>query len=235
MSDVDDLDWGQLIDSTKDAFKPLPAQTYEMVVDSAEAATSSTQKLMFKLRLKIVSGPETGRTVLNNITLTPDNPRAVFMFFKNMEQLGLPESVFKQQPKPTPDMIAGQMVGRRLLVEIDHREYMGTMRDNVKSFKMATGGSGPVPGGVRPTAMPTATPSPQPHAASPQPSPAPAPAPAATAAPAPTPNVSKEESTIPIPAPENPVIPEPEPTPEPAPQAPAPAPAPMPAAPRPPF
>lgn len=207
------INFGELLDSAGGGFEPIPKADYDVSVSSAEAAQSSTGKLMFKIVYKIVGGPYNGRTIYNNITLTTDNPNALRMFFMNMKAMGLDESFFATSPAPS--VVADALVGHSCRVTIDHREWQGQVRENVKSLKPSTGGAGAVPAvaglpAAPPAAAPVATP------AAPAPA-APAPAVAPPAAP-PAPPAAPV-----IPEPVAPAAPEPEVAP-PAPPAPEPEP-----------
>lgn len=167
-----DVNWGSLIEESKDAFSILPKGKYTVKVEKAEATTSSTQKLMFKLVFKVINGPRTGSTLFNNITLTQDNPKAVYMFFQNLAALGIPETFLKSDPKPQPAQVAQKMIGAVVEVEIDHRPYQGVDRENVKSMTAVSANGvpsfGPAAGSVAASAgIPVVAPTP---AAAPQPS-----------------------------------------------------------------
>lgn len=212
------INWGALMAGVAEALQPVPKGLYEIVVDKCEPKTSSTNKAMWAMQLKIEGGPHNGRVIYNNITLTTDNPQALRMFFVNMHALGLDQQFFATNP--SPQQIANALVGRRARIEIDHRNFQGQVRENVKKLMPATGvfatgapvptvtGPGPsgpgIPGGV-PTPAPATSPSvpPTPSVASPV-VPAPAPQPVPVAAPEPGPAA---EASFPIPAPVAPAPP----------------------------
>lgn len=229
------VNWGELMAGGAAEFQPVPKGNYDVFVDAAEPKQSTTGKLMFALKYKIESGPQAGRTVFNNITLTTDNPNALRFFFLNMKAMNITQEFFAQNPSPS--VIAQALIGQHCRIEVDHRPYQGQMRENVKSIMPAggtfaggaiTGPSAPISG--LPTAGPVAAasngiPSPQMPT---QPVSAPvAPVPTVAVAPvAPSPSaspVSETVSTATIPAPSNPApaaeVPAPaaDPTPEPLP------------------
>lgn len=131
------INFGQLLQDSGGAFEPVPKGEYDLTVSSAEATKSTTDKVMFKVVYKIVGGPYNGRTIYNNITLTTDNPNALRMFFLNMKSMGLTEEFFAGNP--TPSQVADALVGRPCRATIDHREWQGQTRENVKSLKAAVG------------------------------------------------------------------------------------------------
>jgi len=223
---MDALNWGQMMQESSDAFAPLDPNTYTVRVKKADAKKSSTDKLMFVVTYEVIEGPRTGATTMNNITVSPDNPKAMFFFFQNMAAMGIGAEVFNTQPPPTPEIIAQMLVGNTCSIKTSQRPYQGVMRDNVDEIKPATSGSGamvpslpgqvPVPQTAAPAPIPAAAPpvAPAPVAA-PAPVPAAAPpAPALAAVPvpvAPAPAAAAPESTVTIPAPQNAVVAEPAP------------------------
>jgi hypothetical protein len=206
------VDWGSFLDQSKDAFAPIPIGTYQMIVDDAAATKSSTGKTMFKVKYKVVGGASDGKTCFNNITISPDNPKALYMFFENMAAMGIPRTVFASSPPPSPDAIAGMLHHKMCTVELDHQLYNGMPRENIKSLRPA-GGAGGIPGMPAPSAGPAPISIPSaPSAPVPVPPAAPAAPPAApTPPPMPPPVAPTIESTVNIPAPSAPVPPDPAP------------------------
>ncbi|MGB2791297.1 MAG: DUF669 domain-containing protein [Candidatus Moraniibacteriota bacterium] len=213
----DQLNWGALMDASGGAFEPLPKGTYDATVDTAEATTSTTGKVMFKIKYKVLGGPHNGRTIFNNITLTTDNPNALRMFFLNMKAMGLGPEYFGQNPPK--EHVAASLVGKQCKVTVDHREYQGQMRENVKSLAPAGGAGGMMAGlAVPPAGIPTPTPVAAPTVASVAPvAPVAAPsisvpatvtAPVAPTAPEPVAAPPAQESQAVIPPPATPVAPE---------------------------
>jgi hypothetical protein len=208
------INWGALMEGVKDALQPVPKGPYDVVVAKCEAKTSSTNKSMWAMQLKIIGGPHDGRIIFNNLTLTTDNPQALRMFFMNMSALGLEQSFFASNP--TPSQIANALVGRNARVEIDHRQFQGQMRENVKRL-MPPGGvfpAGAVPSGG--PGVPGVPQMPTPASSPSVPSPPPV---AAPSIPAPQPQPAPTESTVPIPAPVAPAPPAPPAEPEEVPHA----------------
>lgn len=194
------VNWAELMVQAGKEMEPVPKGSYDAYVDSADATQTQTGKLMYKLKLKIDGGPSNGRILWNNITLTTDNPMALAMFFRNMDAFGLGKEFFATNPQP--DVVAEQLIGRRVRVVIDHRLYQGQVRENVKQLLkpqgvaaiagMQVAGGASVPGGLAtPGVPPVSAPVVAPPVAAPVPQPAPAPV--SAPAPAPTPE--------PVPAP----------------------------------
>lgn len=142
---METINWAALIEDSNDAFAILPKGKYNVQVVTAEATQSSTGKLMYKTKLQVINGPKTGSTLFNNITLTQDNKKALFMFFENMAALGAPRDFLQQNPAPAPAVVAAKLVGTVLEVEVDHRPYQGIDRENIKSMKQISAGAGAAP------------------------------------------------------------------------------------------
>lgn len=138
MSDFESINWGELMKQSGAASEPLPIGKYSVIVTDCIAGQSSTQKLMYKLKLAVEGGPYNGRTLYNNITLTTDNPNALRMFFQNMKSLGLTDEFFAQNPSPS--VVADVIRGQRCVVTVEHRMYNGNMTENVKAMSAPIAG-----------------------------------------------------------------------------------------------
>lgn len=137
-----EINWGSLLDDSNNAFEILPKGVYRMKVIKSEATKSSTDKLMFKVQMEVIQGPKTGAVVFNNITMTTDNKKALYMFFVNMASLGISEKFLKSSPAPSSEQVASKMIGAVVEVTIDHQTWQGRDRENVKSMKGISAGTG---------------------------------------------------------------------------------------------
>jgi hypothetical protein len=113
-------------------FSMLPPGDYDMVVTSAEAKTSSTNKLMIAVRMQIVNGPHAGRPVWNNFILNPEDPHELSLFFRNMKVFGLDETFFRANP--SPEAAAEALKGCGARVTLGHRTYHGEKMLNIERF-----------------------------------------------------------------------------------------------------
>jgi hypothetical protein len=232
---TEQINWGALIEQAGTELEPVPKGAYDVTVEDCTDTQSQTQKLMYKLKLRINGGPYNNRVLWNNITLTTDNPSALAMFFRNMEAFGLDRNYFAMNPSPSE--VAAVLIGRSAKVVIDHRMYQGSIRENVKQIMKAGVGVGAmvgipsIAGGVGsapPVAIPVAASTPV--AAAPIPAPAASPAPAvaappAVAQPAPAPVAAAPAIPVPQVSAPDPVVATPPPaasTPPPAPEPAAP-------------
>jgi hypothetical protein len=192
---VTTYNWAELMQQAGGGFEPLPPSEYDVQVVSAEAKPSSTGKLMISVRFQVLSGPQAGRPVYNNFTLSPENPQALGFFFRHMKVLGLDENFFRSNP--APEQVAESLKGRQCRIKLGQKPYQGEMRNNVERISpLGAPGAAPtavVTGAVSmqgvpaPGAVPAGFP-PPPVAGAPAPAaPPPPPAPAAAAPPPPPP------------------------------------------------
>ena len=133
---IEDIDY--------DAFAPVPVGVYPVEVIKAEAKQASTGREMINVQLRIVDGPSKGRMHFNNFVWVPENDKAVQMFFVNMREFGLDKEYFRTNP--TFEQLANEMLNRRVMVEIEHTEYNGNTREQVKRIKKIDGYENPAPG-----------------------------------------------------------------------------------------
>ena len=133
---IEDIDY--------DAFAPVPVGVYPVEVIKAEAKQASTGREMINVQLRIVDGPSKGRMLFNNFVWVPENDKAVQMFFVNMREFGLGKEYFRTNP--TFEQLANEMLNRRVMVEIEHTEYNGNTREQVKRIKKIDGYENPAPG-----------------------------------------------------------------------------------------
>ena len=225
------VNWGALMEASGGAFEPLPNGDYDIQVTKSEASKSSGGKTMFKLTLNVVAGPHTNRKLWTNLTVSPENPNALGIFFSQMAAFGLTADFFKSNP--SPEQVAAALDGKYARVTAAQREWpkgSGQIRNDVTSIKVAVigGGQGAIPqvGAAAPAPQPSPAPAPA-SQPTPQPSPAPAPSPAPqpqVQAPAAQAAPPVQEASAPQP------VATPEPVAQPVQEAPAPAPAPAPVA-----
>lgn len=176
---ADEVNWGSLYDDAGDADKPLPNGIYDVEVTKAEAKSTKAGKPMFSLSAKVLGGPQAGRFVWTNITVTVENPNAMRMFFLNMAAFGLKDDFFKRSPAPSNADVAAALVGRKARFDVGvQTSGMYAGRNEVKKIGPASGAPTPSP-----TALPGSAPVPVPTAA-----PAPVPVPSAPPAPVPAPD-----------------------------------------------
>lgn len=201
--------WGQLLNDAGDtSFDVLPAADYDLKMVKVEAKQSKNGKLMFAYTADVTAGPYKGRKVFGNLVVSPDNPTALNIFFRQVQAIGISRDFFTNNPSDS--QVAEALNGREFRGQVGVRSWQGQDRNEVKSYspitKTAAAGS-PVPpapmtapaapaGMPSATAAPTVAPAPQAAppaaaAAAPQVAPTSAPAPAPVVQPA-TPPVEGE-------------------------------------------
>lgn len=174
------INWLDLQQAAGEAgYTPLPNDTYDVFVDTAEATQSSTGKDMIKVQFKVQNGPHEGRKVFNQFVISPDNANSLAFFFRHMASMGLDEAFFAANPPLTT--VAATLVGRACRIKVGTKEYQGQDRNEVQQVLPPTAGTATT-APPAPTQLPTAPPTP---GASPSPMPS-APAPTGTG-PAPMP------------------------------------------------
>jgi hypothetical protein len=156
------INWAQLQEAAGEAsFDPLPPSVYDVIVDSAEATTSSTNKDMIKTVFKVEGGPYAGKKVFNQFVLTTDNQNALAFFFRHMAAMGLNNAFFAANPSMA--QVASSLVGQRARVKLSIREYQGQDRNQVDAVMPA------IAGGSLPQATHLTTSAVTPHSVGPAP------------------------------------------------------------------
>lgn len=134
------IDWNALMRESAAAVAVVPDGDYDMSIIKAEHVTSSTGKPMYKVSLRVDSGPHQGRTLINNFVVSPDSPNALRMFFKQMAAFGLDSTFFAQNP--APDIVAQSLVNRRARVTIGHKTWNNELRNEINGVNPIPAGAG---------------------------------------------------------------------------------------------
>ena len=139
------IDWGTLMGEAEDGFTLAPPGDYGVIVREAEAMTYRTGNRGIKVKFAIESGPNAGNIIFNNFVLTPDNPKALGFFFRNMRTFGMDADFFAKNPPL--EALAEFITGRRVVVNVKHEDYQGQTQLRVNAVKPPIGDqvvSGPV-------------------------------------------------------------------------------------------
>lgn len=125
-------------------FDLVPDGTYEALIDTgAKTKKSGNGKDMIAVAFKIQSGPQAGKgRVFHNFVISPDSPNALAFFFRHMKVLGLDDKYFATNPPL--DQVAKDLEGKSCTIEVGHREWNGTDRNEVKTIKKSAGGNAAV-------------------------------------------------------------------------------------------
>lgn len=118
-------------DNNKD-FAPLPVGDYNCFVFSLEGRESSTGNPMIEVELKIATGEYEGRRQWTYLVLTPKAFWKVEEFFNavSYDLDNLPDKV--DTPEEVVAHIREDVIGEKVTITVNHREYQGEKRDNVK-------------------------------------------------------------------------------------------------------
>jgi hypothetical protein len=125
---VAEVSWADLAGQAEDALTPIPSGEYDAVVTKAEIKFASTGKKMFSISAKITSGPHINRIFWNNFTVSPDNPNAMLVFFRQMGVFGLPIEFFKSLPADGSGdgAIPQALMGKPFRARLSIRSWQGT-------------------------------------------------------------------------------------------------------------
>lgn len=119
-----------------EGFKVIAEGPREAVVDRAEVRQSKKGKVMYAVMFKVDGGPDDGHAVWTNLTVSPESPTALGIFFRQMAALGLGSDFFVADP--TPEQVAHALEGRRGLVTIGVEEYplgSGNTKNTISGIK----------------------------------------------------------------------------------------------------
>lgn len=153
-------------------YEPLPDGDYELKVIESSAATTSTGKLMFKVTTEVQGGAHDRRRVWDQLVITPDNPKAMNMFFMKANSiLGVGQEFWNANPSPA--QIEQALLGRSFRATLGTRTYNGNKSNEIKRYYPAATAAAV---SAAPVAAAAPAPAPAPAAAAPAPAPAPAPA-----------------------------------------------------------
>lgn len=174
--------WNDLLKVADEAgFTPLPIGDYDVIVAEATVKGTNGGKDSIVVQFQVTTGPQQGRKIRNQFTISPENPNAVGFFFRHMAALGLPREYFAQSP--TLPQVAQALLNRPCRIKVSHREWSGQVRDNVDAINPAQPTGFVVPGMTPGVAAPAVPAIPNAPVVPPNPQPAYVPTPAAPPAP----------------------------------------------------
>ena len=85
------LDFSGIKKLLKEADKPPAESEYLVRCETAVWAKTQNKKDMLKVRYKIMAGPEKGKTLFNQLTISPESPPAIQIFKRHVLAHGLSE------------------------------------------------------------------------------------------------------------------------------------------------
>lgn len=132
------IQWKELMENAGSDYEPLPSGDYDVEISKSEPKTSQNGKSMFKVQMKVLSGPHANSILFHQFVVSPDSPNALSFFFQHMRALGLDATFFAQQP--TEQAVADALLGRRATVNVGQRDWQGKAQNEVKKVTPLTGG-----------------------------------------------------------------------------------------------
>src|SRR6266446_5449687 len=151
------VDFGALMASMGDTLTvAVPSGDYDVFVKEADTVQSGSGKPMFKVKFVIENGPQAGRSLTNNFTVSTENPNALRWFFQHMAAMGLDRNFFSSGP--SMDAVTSALVNRRCRIKVGQHMYNEQWVSDVKSVMPPLGGQGAVPQGVAGGAVPGGAP-----------------------------------------------------------------------------
>ncbi|QDK02683.1 hypothetical protein PP304_gp187 [Gordonia phage Phendrix] len=138
--------WADLVEDAGDTdFKALPQADYDLKIIKSEPKQASSGKTMFAITCEVVEGPHKGRRVWSNMVVSPENPQALNIFFRQMAAIGIDRSFFATNP--SDHNVAQAMEGKEFRGSIKVKQYQGNDRNEIAAFARTSRGSvaSPVP------------------------------------------------------------------------------------------
>lgn len=128
--------WQDLINQAEEAgleYELQPPGEYNVEVVNTNVSKSQGGKDRVGVQLKILAGPRAGKSFWDNITVSPENPKAMAIFFRTVANYG--GDINTLRSGGTLEQLAQAFVGRRGVVNLQHRTYNGKTYHDVKSFR----------------------------------------------------------------------------------------------------
>lgn len=118
-----------------DDFETLPKGNYPCFVYELEGGQSQNDNPKIDITLKVANGDYKNRNLWTNITLTPAAWWKCEEFFEVVDYDidSLPESV--ETPEEIVAEIKDDVLGSKVIAQVNHREWQGETKENVKSLK----------------------------------------------------------------------------------------------------
>lgn len=116
-------------------FETLPVDEYPCFVYDLEGRMSSNNNPMISITLKVANGEYKNRQLWTNITLTAKAWWKVEEFFEAVDYdiNNLPSEV--DSPAEVVAKIREDVIGSKVLAEVEHREYQGDTQENVEEVR----------------------------------------------------------------------------------------------------
>jgi hypothetical protein len=138
--------WAEMLDESASEsansgnFDPIPEGEYELKITNAESRFSGSGKKMYVVTAEVQDGPYASRKLWHNFVITEDNPKAMNIFFGNMEALGIAKDYFRSNP--ADDAIVKALLGRKFRGAVGKRIYNDRERNEIRRFYGSRGTTG---------------------------------------------------------------------------------------------
>jgi hypothetical protein len=133
------IDWAALASqattSTGD-YTPMPEGDYDLKVIESKLATTQTGKLMYKLTYEVQTGEFARRRVWDNLVVSPENDKAMGIFWSKMRILGLQKDWF-EATKPSSEQIAQAVMGRPIRAHLGLRTWNDNVQNEITRYLAA--------------------------------------------------------------------------------------------------
>lgn len=113
----------------------VPKGKYPSRVAEAEWVKTKTDKDMLKVVFEIAVGPNKGRKLYANLVISPESPKGLGFFFKDMETLGVTKA---QLAAEGADWAANEIIGNLVELVVEHRDWQGKPQADVKWINTCT-------------------------------------------------------------------------------------------------
>ena len=148
------LNWSELVKDAGDvsSYEPMTEGDYELKVVESKATNTQNGKVMFKITTEVQGGPFAKRKVWDNLTISPENPKALTMFFVKMSALGLGKDYF--DTNPTNAQVEQALLHRAFRGKVIQDTYQGTVGNKISTYHRTVTSPTVDPGAPIPAAAP---------------------------------------------------------------------------------
>lgn len=100
----------------------LPGDTYTAEVVESTTLLNANEKRQFKVKFRVITGPEKDGTVRETITISPESEKALGIAFSKLDALGATPTIDRGAE---PDEIAKVMLGSIVSIVTYVEDYQG--------------------------------------------------------------------------------------------------------------
>jgi len=137
---VAEFNWADLAAAAAEAGfgGPIPNGTYRLRVAKAEVTkTKDNTKQKIATQFKVVEGPHANATLFNDFVLSPENPKALGYFFRDMKTLGFGDDYFASNPPLA--RLASEMLNREVMGVVGTRIWNEQEKNELTRIRPVSG------------------------------------------------------------------------------------------------